>query len=40
MAMRNTLPHFLSVFAKTNTLAKFIRARADPQRSECFRVAA
>jgi hypothetical protein len=40
MAMRNTLPYFLTVFAPTIILAKFIRQRADPQRSECFKMAA
>lgn len=40
MALRNTLPHFLAVFSPTIILAKFIRQRADPQRSECFRMAA
>lgn len=40
MAMRNTLHYFLAVFPTTNILAKFIRHRADPQRSECNRLAA
>jgi hypothetical protein len=40
MALRNTLPDFLSVLAPANTLTKFIRERSDPQRSECFRIAA
>jgi len=40
MAMRNTLPHFLAVFSPVTILAKFIRQRTDPQRSECFKMAA
>ena len=40
MAMRNTLPNYLTVFAPTIILAKFIRQRADPQRSERFRMTA
>jgi hypothetical protein len=40
MALRNTLAHFLAVFSPSIILAKFIRQRADPQRSERLKVAA
>jgi hypothetical protein len=40
MALRNSLPLFLTVLAPANILAKFIRKRSHPQRSECLRIAA
>ena len=39
-ALRNTLPEFLLNSAATNSLAKFITERQDPDRMQMFRLAA